>query len=464
MDFRSNALLIAWFARLLDVALVLAAGWLVFGWRFDWVMWPLPVAYGTLLVLGGLLVLVVFPLFGVYDSWRARSLASPALRVLSAWLLVFVALLIGLVLAKEAETFSRLWLAQWWLLAGGALVASRLGVYFLLRRLRQSGLNYHAAVVVGCGVLARDLIARVATERWAGFHVVAVFCNNPQDSALSGQAVAPLDELLAYVSSHSVDEVWIAVPLDQSLQLKSVLEKLRFSTANVRFVPDLFGLFLINHGISQVMNVPMIDLTASPMMGANRIVKGLEDRVLALLILLVISPLMLLIALGVKLSSQGPVFFRQERLGWDGKPFTIYKFRSMRLHEDSAGQVSQATRHDPRFTRFGAFLRRTSLDELPQFINVLQGRMSIVGPRPHAIEHNEAYKSQVDGYMLRHKVKPGITGWAQVNGWRGETDTLEKMQKRVEYDLYYIEHWSLGFDIKIIFLTLLRGFVHKNAY
>jgi putative colanic acid biosynthesis UDP-glucose lipid carrier transferase len=425
---------------------------------------PLPVVYGTLIVLGGLLVLVVFPLFGVYDSWRARGLASPALRVLSAWLLVFVVLLIGLVLAKEAETFSRLWLAQWWLLAGGALVASRLGVYFLLRRLRQCGLNYHAAVVVGCGAQARDLIDRAATERWAGFNVVAVFCSNPQDSMLAAQAVAPLDELLAYVSSHPVDEVWIAVPLDQSLQLKGVLEKLRFSTANVRFVPDLFGLFLINHGISQVMNVPMIDLTASPMTGANRIVKGIEDRVLALLILLLISPLFVLIALGVKLTSPGSVFFRQTRQGWDGKPFTIYKFRSMRWHADAPGQVPQATRGDPRLTRLGAFLRRTSLDELPQFINVLQGRMSIVGPRPHAIEHNEAYKVQVDGYMLRHKVKPGITGWAQVSGWRGETDTLEKMQKRVEYDLYYIEHWSLGFDLKIIFLTLLRGFVNKNAY
>ncbi|HQS03620.1 MAG TPA: undecaprenyl-phosphate glucose phosphotransferase [Halothiobacillus sp.] len=461
---RSHGLLIAWFSRLMDVGLVVVAGLLVFAWRFGWAAGSLPVAYGTLLVLGGLLVLVVFPLFGVYDSWRARGLASPALRVLSAWLLVFVALLIGLVLAKEAETFSRLWLAQWGLLGGGALVASRLGVYFLLRRLRQRGLNYHSAVVVGCGALARDLIARATTERWAGFKVVAVFCSNPPDSMLPEHEVAPLDALLAYVSNHPVDEVWIAVPLDQSLQLKSVLEKLRFSTANVRFVPDLFGLFLINHGISQVMNVPMIDLTASPMTGANRIVKGVEDRVLALLIILLVSPLLMVIALGVKFSSKGAVLYKQKRHGWDGQPFNIYKFRSMRHQADDEGEVPQAVKGDSRVTRFGAFLRRTSLDELPQFINVLQGRMSIVGPRPHAVEHNEFYKSQIDGYMLRHKVKPGITGWAQINGWRGETDTLEKMQKRVEYDLYYIEHWSLMFDLKIILLTIFRGFVHKNAY
>jgi len=185
---------------------------------------------------------------------------------------------------------------------------------------------------------------------------------------------------------------------------------------------------------------------------------------LSLLILIVISPLLLALAIGVKLSSPGPVFFRQKRLGWDGKTFEIYKFRSMRVHKESAGQVVQAKRNDPRLTRIGAWMRRTSLDELPQFINVLQGRMSIVGPRPHAIAHNEAYKDQVGGYMLRHKVKPGITGWAQINGWRGETDTLEKMQRRVEHDLYYIEHWSLAFDLKIIFLTIFRGFVNKNAY
>ncbi|MBN2855737.1 MAG: undecaprenyl-phosphate glucose phosphotransferase, partial [Halothiobacillaceae bacterium] len=292
----------------------------------------------------------------------------------------------------------------------------------------------------------------------------AVFCSNPPDSMLPEHEVAPLDALLAYVSNHPVDEVWIAVPLDQSLQLKSVLEKLRFSTANVRFVPDLFGLFLINHGISQVMNVPMIDLTASPMTGANRIVKGVEDRVLALLIILLVSPLLVVIALGVKFSSKGAVLYKQKRHGWDGQPFNIYKFRSMRHQADDEGEVPQAVKGDSRVTRFGAFLRRTSLDELPQFINVLQGRMSIVGPRPHAVEHNEFYKSQIDGYMLRHKVKPGITGWAQINGWRGETDTLEKMQKRVEYDLYYIEHWSLMFDLKIILLTIFRGFVHKNAY
>jgi putative colanic acid biosysnthesis UDP-glucose lipid carrier transferase len=215
---------------------------------------------------------------------------------------------------------------------------------------------------------------------------------------------------------------------------------------------------------SQVANLVVPNLQVSRRVGISRRIKAMEDGFLAALILLVASPWMLLIALGVKLDSPGPVLFRQKRHGWDGTAIEIYKFRTMVMHEETAGQVTQARKDDARVTRFGAFLRRTSLDELPQFVNVLQGRMSIVGPRPHAVEHNEQYQDLIDTYTQRHRVKPGITGWAQVNGWRGETDTLEKMQKRVEYDLYYIKHWSLWFDMKIIFLTLTKGLFHPNAY
>jgi putative colanic acid biosynthesis UDP-glucose lipid carrier transferase len=200
------------------------------------------------------------------------------------------------------------------------------------------------------------------------------------------------------------------------------------------------------------------------MVGINRVIKALEDRILGFTILVLVSPLIVAITIAIKLTSKGPVFFKQMRHGWDGKPIKVYKFRTMMEHVAEDGRVVQASRKDSRVTKFGAFLRRTSLDELPQFWNVLQGRMSIVGPRPHALQHNEEYKDQIDLYMLRHKVKPGITGWAQIHGWRGETDTLDKMKKRVEYDLYYIENWSLWLDIKIIFLTLFSGFIHKNAY
>jgi putative colanic acid biosynthesis UDP-glucose lipid carrier transferase len=208
----------------------------------------------------------------------------------------------------------------------------------------------------------------------------------------------------------------------------------------------------------------MLNLNASPMIGMNRFVKAIEDRLLAFLIIIFVSPILLLIALIIKMTSEGPVLFKQLRHGWDGRIIKVYKFRTMKLHTEAKGHITQAKQNDARITPFGKFLRRTSLDELPQFFNVLQGRMSIVGPRPHAIEHNEFYKDSIKAYMQRHKVKPGITGWAQVNGWRGETDHITKMEKRVEYDLYYIENWSLGLDLKIIFLTIFQGFLHKNAY
>jgi putative colanic acid biosynthesis UDP-glucose lipid carrier transferase len=246
--------------------------------------------------------------------------------------------------------------------------------------------------------------------------------------------------------------------------IKEVLHRLRHSTITIRFVPGIFEYRLLNHAVNEIAGLPVIDLNATPMVGLNRLIKALEDRLLGFVILLLVSPLILVITVAIKLTSKGPVFFKQMRHGWDGKPIKVYKFRTMVEHEVVNGRIVQASRRDDRVTKIGIFLRRTSLDELPQFWNVLQGRMSIVGPRPHALQHNEQYKDQIDLYMLRHKVKPGITGWAQIHGWRGETDTLDKMKKRVEYDLYYIENWSLWLDIKIIFLTLFSGFIHKNAY
>jgi putative colanic acid biosynthesis UDP-glucose lipid carrier transferase len=221
---------------------------------------------------------------------------------------------------------------------------------------------------------------------------------------------------------------------------------------------------LLNHRISEVAGHYAIDLSVSPMNGMARVIKRLEDLVIGGIISLLVLPVCLAIALVIKITSPGPVLFKQYRTGVNGKQFKVYKFRSMRIHEEENGQVTQATKGDSRITPIGAFLRRTSLDELPQFYNVLQGRMSIVGPRPHALAHNEYYKELVESYMRRHKVKPGITGWAQVNGLRGETDTLEKMEKRVEYDLWYIDNWSLWLDLRIIFLTIFKGFINKNAY
>jgi putative colanic acid biosynthesis UDP-glucose lipid carrier transferase len=242
-----------------------------------------------------------------------------------------------------------------------------------------------------------------------------------------------------------------------------LLEELNDTTASVYFTPDIFLFDLIQARMDTIGGIPVLALCETPFYGVNGLVKRLSDIVLAALILLVISPVMLAVAIGVKLSSPGPVLFKQRRYGLDGREILVYKFRSMTCMEDGA-VVTQATRNDQRVTKFGAFLRRTSLDEFPQFINVLQGRMSIVGPRPHAIAHNELYRKLVRSYMIRHKVRPGITGWAQVNGFRGETETVEKMKARIEYDLDYLRNWSLKLDLAIIWRTLFVVLKSPNAY
>jgi putative colanic acid biosynthesis UDP-glucose lipid carrier transferase len=242
-----------------------------------------------------------------------------------------------------------------------------------------------------------------------------------------------------------------------------LLESVQGTTASLFFVPDVFGISIIQGRLQDMNGVPVVGICETPFTGTNEMVKRLSDIVLAALILVLISPLLLLIAAGVKCSSPGPVIFRQRRNGLDGEEITVYKFRSMTT-QDNGDHVVQARRDDPRITRFGAFLRRTSLDELPQFFNVLQGRMSIVGPRPHAVAHNEMYRELIKAYMVRHKVKPGITGWAQVNGMRGETETIEKMRARVEYDLEYLRNWSLGLDLQIIARTVRLVLFDRHAY
>jgi putative colanic acid biosynthesis UDP-glucose lipid carrier transferase len=244
----------------------------------------------------------------------------------------------------------------------------------------------------------------------------------------------------------------------------SIFFSLRNLTAEVRFIPDFQGMQLLNHRTSEVAGRLAIDLSVTPMDGMARITKRLEDIIFGALFLLLSMPICVVIAIALKLQSPGPILFKQYRTGVNGKHFKAYKFRSMEVHDELAGKVTQAKRGDPRVTPLGSFLRRTSLDELPQFYNVLQGRMSIVGPRPHALAHNEYYKEVVESYMKRHKVKPGITGWAQVNGLRGETDTLDKMERRVEHDLWYIDNWSLWLDFRIIGMTIFKGFVHPNGY
>jgi putative colanic acid biosynthesis UDP-glucose lipid carrier transferase len=283
------------------------------------------------------------------------------------------------------------------------------------------------------------------------------------------QPIAPrenlgrLSALADYARASRVDVIYIALPMASQPRILKLLEDLRDTTASIYFVPDIFVADLIQGRVGSIGGLPVVAVCESPFTGFDGVVKRLSDFALASLILLAISPLMLAIGIGVKLSSPGPVLFKQRRYGLDGRRIVVYKFRSMTVAEDG-DVVRQATKDDQRVTRFGAFLRRSSLDELPQFINVLQGRMSIVGPRPHAVAHNEMYRKLIRGYMIRHKVKPGITGLAQVNGLRGETDTVDKMKARIDCDLAYLRNWSLALDLKIVLKTVVVVVQRRNAY
>jgi putative colanic acid biosynthesis UDP-glucose lipid carrier transferase len=355
----------------------------------------------------------------------------------------------------------------WWALATPALQwFAYFGGRKLLRRMARLPANWRTAVVVGAGALGVK-VARAFQDRGdVGLSFLGYFddrADDRVDDAATVQRLGNLRQVAPYIRDHGVHEVYITLPLGSQPRIVELLEQVQGTTASVFFVPDVFGISIIQGRLQDMNGVPVVGLCETPFTGTNRLIKRLSDIVLAALALVLAAPVLLAIAIGVKLSSPGPAIFRQRRNGLDGEEIVVYKFRSMRSQDDGA-VVPQATKDDPRITRFGAFLRRTSLDELPQFFNVLQGHMSIVGPRPHAVAHNEMYRQLIKAYMVRHKVKPGITGWAQIHGLRGETETIEKMQARVEYDLEYLRNWSLGLDLQIIARTIKVVFFDRNAY
>ena len=344
------------------------------------------------------------------------------------------------------------WLATW---AGRVIVI----------RLAARPESRCTVVVVGAGALGVK-VARALQEGTRGVDLLGYF-DDRSDGRLDAEArqhlLGNLSEVGAYAISRGVREVYITLPLSSQPRIVELLDQLQGTTASLFFVPDVFGISIIQGRLQDMNGVPVVGICETPFTGTNLLVKRLSDLLLATLIVILISPVLLAIAIGVKLSSPGPAIFKQRRNGLDGDEIVVWKFRSMTTQDDGS-VVQQATRNDPRVTRFGAFLRASSLDELPQFFNVLQGRMSIVGPRPHAVTHNDAYRQIIKAYMVRHKVKPGITGWAQVNGQRGETDTIEKMRARVEYDLEYLRNWSLGLDLRIIAGTIRLLFFDRHAY
>lgn len=326
--------------------------------------------------------------------------------------------------------------------------------------------NRRTAIVVGAGPLGVKVARALVASGDQGIDFVGYFDDRTDDRVhelASKQRLGGLKDVADYVRENGIREVFITLPLGSQPRIVELLEQVQGTTASLYFVPDVFGISIIQGRLQDMNGVPVVGICETPFTGTNELVKRMSDIVLASIIIVLISPILLILAIGVKLSSPGPIIFKQRRNGLDGEEIIVYKFRSMRA-QDNGPVVRQATKNDPRITRFGAFIRRTSLDELPQFFNVLQGRMSIVGPRPHAVAHNEEYRNLIKAYMVRHKVKPGITGWAQVNGHRGETDTIEKMQARVEYDLEYLRNWSLGLDLQIIVRTIRLVFFDRNAY
>jgi putative colanic acid biosynthesis UDP-glucose lipid carrier transferase len=462
---KKHASLISALVRSFDVIITAVAGYAAFVFKFS-IDVNLSQQYIIAILLGCMVTIVGFNLLGFYEPTRGRSIFSIVRQVILAWLLITLILTVIAFFSKTGAHFSREWFFEWMFLGGAISLLLRLLMVIVLRIFRRVGYNTRTIVIIGSGELGQKVYRRLCKGRGTGYRVTCFLdrSGRAKQGSIDGIEVQPIpDNLGEWIVEQGIDEVWIALPLRALSVMKTLLHQLRFSTANIKVVPDIFELDLLNHSVFEVAGMPVINLRATPMEGLNILIKSIEDKILSVLILLLISPLLLAIAIGIKITSAGPVFYKQKRYGFDGRVINVYKFRSMFVHQD-ASVIQQASQGDPRITPLGRFLRKTSLDELPQFINVLQGRMSIVGPRPHAISHNEHYKSLVKQYMQRHMVKPGITGWAQINGFRGETDTLEKMQKRVEYDLYYIEHWSLGFDLKIIFLTIFKGFISKNAY
>lgn len=434
---------------MLDAALVWIAG--AVSNRLMFGHWDTAVGQAGVMLAAAALMAMISS--AVYRTFRGGALMAMLGRVVLAWTIVWAIMIIWIKLVEPSglELPPNLFVT-WGLLGLVALVIGRGLTVVFLRWVRSQGYNERQVLLIGDGPVTQQLRTRIDRAAWTGYQVVGIV-----EPAQAG-------EIEARASGAKVHEIWINLRLDQMGHMPRIMEALRHSPSEIRMVPDVFTYRMLNHGTTSIAGVPMIDISASPLHGLAMMVKRAEDYVLASLILLLISPLLVVISLLVKLTSRGPVLYKQLRHGWNGEEILVYKFRTMHVHQEQKGVVTQAKRNDPRLTPIGGFLRRTSLDELPQFINVLQGRMSIVGPRPHALEHNYHYRELIPHYMLRHKVKPGITGWAQINGFRGETETVDKMKARVEFDLHYLERWSLWLDLRIVFKTLFKGFFDKNAY
>jgi putative colanic acid biosynthesis UDP-glucose lipid carrier transferase len=405
---------------------------------------------------------------GLYAPWRSERIRREMFTVLAVWVTVLVSVILLAFATKTSQTYSRVVSFGWFLLAPAAVCVGRFVLRTALRHLRARGRNIKRVAVLGFTPNSEAVCDRILERPWLGMEILGVY----EDRAPERRHPIPLasmrlgggvDDLVRDCRAGLIDIVYIGLPLRAELRISEIVRELADTTVTVNLAADFFTFDLLNARWSQLGNVPIVSIYDTPFRGVAGGLKRLEDIVVGSFIVALIALPLLIIAALVKLTSKGPVFFRQRRYGLNGKEIRVLKFRTMTVCEDG-DRIQQATKNDVRITRLGRILRRTSIDELPQFLQVLTGQMSIVGPRPHAVAHNEQYRALIHGYMLRHKVKPGITGWAQVNGWRGETPELYKMEKRVQHDLDYIQHWSLFWDLKIILLTAVGSKKGRNAY
>lgn len=451
---KTNASLISVIQRVADMTATFLSSYLVcLVFNISFYYKPLIVSFAVMTVFQ-----MVGGLTDFYRSWRGIKFITELKYTFQNWGLAIL-LTVGACSVVTSFNIHPLFYMSWFLVFIILDVVMRFIIRLLAGYFRSLGYNKRTVAIAGDMPVGKELISNFNDQPWMGFEVIGFYSQDENQQGRQGDYL----KLISDAKKGIIDRIYLALNMSDKKELDWLVQELADTTCSVMLIPDIFTYNILHCRTEEINGVPVVPLFETPINGVNKIIKRCEDIIFSVIILTLISPLMLIISLLVKITSSGPVLFKQTRYGMDGKAIKIFKFRSMQVMEDG-GNVKQATKDDPRVTSIGKFLRRTSLDELPQFINVLLGSMSIVGPRPHAVAHNEQYRMLINGYMLRHKVKPGITGWAQINGWRGETDTLEKMEKRIEYDLEYIRQWSLWLDLRIIFLTIFKGFVGSSAY
>lgn len=448
--------------RAIDAAIVVSLFvFCTIGYRVEWIE-----EYAYLVLVAVVLQIFVFNHYDIYRSWRISSVRDELALLVKAWLVVVGSLMLMAFISKLSGQYSRRVVITWVLLAPSLMIIVRVGIRYLLKNIRRHGYNTRTVAIVGVNKHAAYLEKTIRDATWMGLRFVGYYDDRTVSRRLQVGDVrvnGSLDDLIEDARRGKIDTVYIAMPLRAETRTRDLIMRLSDTTVSVYYAPDFVEFDIMHASWTYLGDTPLVSIFENPYDGANAWGKRLFDILVSSIILTIVAVPMLAIAIGVKLTSPGPMLFKQRRYGFNGEEIEVWKFRSMSVTEDGS-VVKQATKADKRVTTFGAFLRRTSLDELPQFINVLQGRMSVVGPRPHAVAHNEEYRLLIHRYMMRHKVKPGITGWAQINGWRGETETIDKMKRRIDFDLEYIRNWSLMLDVKIFILTIVRGFTDSKAY